>query len=65
MGISRENSKTWHNEKRVKELSRRGYDVESIHVMMTGNSKDFTVSQIEKMVRHPVSPKEMPLDGKL
>ena len=63
--VSKENRVEFQNEKRVKELHRRGYNVGNIHAMMSGEKKTFTVSQIEKMVKKKREPKDMVLDGKL
>ena len=63
--ISQENKQEWRNEKRAKELCSGRHDgikytpgnVEA----MTGIS----AAKVEKMLRHGVSDKEMPKDGKL
>jgi len=63
--ISRENSKEWHNEKRARELAsgrHNGikYNVGNIEVMMQVPAK-----HVEKWLKHGVSEREMPRDGKL
>lgn len=58
--ISRENVKEYQNERRVKELSRRGYDPGQISAMM-----QISTGQVQKMKRHTVNPSEMRIDGTL
>ena len=58
--IIRENVKEYQNERRAKELSRRGYDPGQISAMM-----QIPVHHVEKMKRHSVDSKEMKVDGKL
>ena len=59
--ISKENKVEYNNEKRAKELSKKGYNVGNIHAMMSGESKNFSINQIEKMVRK--DSKNMRLNG--
>ena len=61
--ISKEAKTEWRNEKRVKELARRGYDVGSIQAMTYAKSSGISSHHVEKMIKHSVNPKEMKLDG--
>ena len=57
--ISRENRQTYMHEKRMKELSRRGYSSFAIRYMM--GHKNFNEKQIEKASKNPL----VKTDGKL
>ena len=63
--ISKENKTEWRNEKRVKELSRRGYDVGQIQAMTYAKKNGIASHHVEKILRHSVNKNEMRLDGKL
>lgn len=63
--ISKENKTEWRNERRVKELFRRGYDVGQIQAMTHAKNNGIVSHHVEKMLRHSVNQKEMKLDGNL
>lgn len=65
MGISRENKREWMNEKRAKELQRRGYKSHQIEAMMYAKDNNIRGQQIKKWLKHETKPGEMVLDGKL
>jgi len=51
--ISRENRATWKNEKRMKELAKRGYSIGEISGMMFSKRGEFRAKEIEKAIRNP------------
>ncbi len=63
--ILQENKTEFANEKRVKELARRGYHPENIEAMLYSKSNNIRGQQIRKWLKHETSPGEMVLDGKL
>lgn len=63
--ISKENKTEWRNEKRIKELSRRGYDVGQIQAMTYAKNNGIEEHHVEKILKHSVNQKEMRLDGQL
>ena len=63
--ISKENKTEWRNEKRVKELSRRGYGIDNIRAMVKAKNNGIEEHHVEKILRHSVNKNEMRLDGKL
>ena len=65
MAISRESKGEWVNERRVKELAKRGYGPENIEAMMYSKHNNIRGQQVRKWLKHEVKSGEMPLDGKL
>jgi len=65
MGISKENKTEWINERRAKELARRGYRPENIETMMFSTHNNIRGRQVRKWLKHNVKAAEMPLDGSL
>jgi len=63
--ISRENKQEWQNEKRAKELHRRGYGVGNIEAMMYTKQNPISVGKIEKMIKKERGPRDMVIDGRL
>ena len=63
--ISKENKTHWQNEKRIKELSRRGYNPDQIKGMMDSPRDKFSTRKIEKLKKHKVSISDMRIDGRL
>lgn len=63
--VSRENKTEFRNEKRIKELSRRGYDIDNIRAMVKAKNNGIEEHHVEKILKHSVNPKEMTMDGKL
>ena len=51
--ISKENRQTFQHEKRMKELHKRGYSVESIKAMMYSKKGEFKAKEIEKAIKNP------------
>ncbi|MEK7112896.1 MAG: hypothetical protein AAB875_06320 [Patescibacteria group bacterium] len=63
--ISLENKNEWINERRAKELKKRGYDEGEIADMMYAKSNNIRGKHIRKWLKHKTSPGEMVLNGKL
>ena len=63
--ISKENKAEWRNERRVKELARRGYGVGEIQAMTHAKSGGIAAHHVEKMIKHDTKNREMTLDGNL
>lgn len=64
--ISKESRTEWNNEKRAKELTRRGYDVGQISAMMDSPRDKISTRQVEKWVKHKVRDhRDMVIDGRL
>lgn len=63
--ISKENKTEYRNEKRIKELSRRGYGIDNIRAMVKAKNNGIEEHHVEKILKHPVNQKEMKLDGNL
>ena len=59
--ISKENKETYRLEKRMKELSKRGYKPENIAAMMYSKKGSFSSKEIEKASKN----KNVKLDGNL
>lgn len=59
--ISKENLQQFGNEKRMKELGRRGYSPGQIAGMMKSKKGGFSEREIEKAIRNP----NIKLDGRL
>lgn len=63
--ISKENRKEWENEKRAKELHRRGYGVGNIEAMMDSGTGKIPAKKIEKWIKTKRDSREMRMDGRL
>jgi len=64
--ISKENRGEWRNEKRVKELAKKGYGVGNIAAMMFTKDNNIRERHVEKMLKHKiVNKRDMVLDGQL
>ncbi len=63
--ISKENKTEWRNERRVKELARRGYGVGQIQAMTHAKNNGISSHHVEKMIKHSANPNELKLDGTL
>ena len=63
--ISKENKTEWRNERRVKELAHRGYDVGQIQAMTYAKHNGISSHHVEKMIKHSVNSNELKLDGTL
>jgi len=57
--ISKENKAEWHNERRAKMLSQKGYRPENIEAMMFSPKNNIRGQQIRKWLKSNVNPKEM------
>ena len=65
MAISPENRTEFHNEKRAKELKRRGYHAHQIAAMMESPHNNIREQHVKKWLKHQPNTNEMRLDGKL
>lgn len=66
--ISKENKTEWRNERRVKLLhsgkyNGQKYTSDQIAAMMYTKSNNIRQHNVEKMIKHQVSSKEMPLEN--
>ena len=59
--ISKENKVEYANDKRMKELAKRGYKPDAIAVMMYSKKGEFKIKEIEKAIKNS----HIKLDGNL